>query len=106
MIPKSVHQVLVTLNRKKPDKWNRIDTFVPITLLNLELRTLTKAKSLARVAGYLIRGVQTCYVLERSIQNKYHLIRYALVGFDSKLDMGGTLVYLIKAKVFDRFGHH
>ena len=82
-IPVSVTKGVITLLKKGGKHvWGRLDDYRPITLLNTELKILTRVLSnpLQLVISNLISPEQTYAVKGRSIQDNLHLIREVLEG--------------------------
>ena len=82
-----------------------LDDYRPITLLNTELKVLTRvlANSLQIVIYDLIGPEQLFAVKGRSIQDNLHLIREVLEGIED--DTEATLISLDQSKAFDRVDH-
>ena len=85
--------------------WEGLDNYRPITLLNTELKILSRvlANSLQLVISDLIGPEQTFAVKGRSIQDNLHLIREVLEGI--KDDTEAALISLDQSKAFDRIEH-
>lgn len=79
-ILRSLYWGVVTLVRKDPTKKDIIDTFWPVSLLNTELKILTKVllKRLARVTEGSVGEAQTCALSGRTIQDNLHNIRHLM----------------------------
>ena len=80
-IPGSITKGVITLLKKGGRHvWGGLDDYKPITLLNKELKILTRvlANRLQIVTSDLIGPEQTYAVKGRSIQNNLHLIREVL----------------------------
>ena len=84
-IPGSVTKGVITLLKKGGRHVGEgLDVYRPITLLNTELKILTRvlANRLQRVISDLIGHEQTFAVKGRSIQDNLHLIREVLEGIE------------------------
>ena len=93
IIPSSVTKGVITLLKKGGRHvWEGLDYYRPITLLDTELKILTRvlANRLQLVISNLISPEQTYAVKGRSIQDNLHLIREVLERIE-----GGTEAALI-----------
>ena len=105
-IPGSVTKGVITLLKKGGRHvWEGLDNYRPITLLNTELKILSRvlANRLQLVISDLIGPKQTFAVKERSVQDNLHLIREVLDGI--KDDTQVALISLDQSKAFDRVDH-
>ena len=105
-IPGCVTKGLITLLKKGCRHVGEgLDDYRPITLLNTELKILTRvlANRLQLVISDLIGPEQTYAVKGRSIQDNLHLIREVLEGI--KDDTKAALISLDQSKAFDRLDH-
>ena len=104
-IPGQVSKGLITLIQKKDTQGGELDDYRPITLLNTELKILTRilASRLRIVMDYLVDPEQTYALQGRSIQNNLHLIRTVLEGIED--DTCAALINLDQSKAFDRVDH-
>ena len=106
VIPGSVTKGVITLLKKGGQHvWEDLDDYRPITLLNAELKILTRvlANRLQRVISDLIGPEQTFAVKGISIQDNQHLIRKVLEGVED--DTEAALISLDQSKAFDRADH-
>ena len=105
-ISDSVTKGVITLV-KKGDRhvWEELDDYRPITLLNTELKILTRvlANRLKLVISDLIGPEQNYAVKGRSIQNNLHLVREIQEGLDDGTE--AALINLDQFKAFDRVDH-
>ena len=105
-IPGCVTKGVITLLKKGGRHvWEGLDDYRPITLLNTELKILTRvlANRLQLVISDLIGPEQTFAVKGRSIQDNLHLIREVLEGIED--DTEAALISLDQSKAFDRVDH-
>lgn len=84
---------------------NLIKNYRPITLLNIDLKIVTKAlaKRLSTVLPTLIHPNQTC-VPGRHIENNIHLIQN-LIDHINENDGELALIFIDQEKAFDRMSH-
>ena len=105
-IPGSVTKGVITLP-KKGDRlvWDGLDDYRPITLLNTELKILTRvlANHLQVVISDLISAEETFGVKGRSIQDNLHLIHGVVEEIKDGTE--AALSTLDQSKVFDRVDH-
>ena len=97
---------MITLLKKGGRQvWEGLDDYMPITLLNTELKILGRvlANRLQFVMSDLIGPEQTCAVKGRSIQDNLHLIREILEGL--KDGTRAALINLDQSKAFDSVDH-
>ena len=105
-IPGSVTKGVITLLKKGGRHvWEGLDDYRPITLLNTELKILSRvlANRLQLIISDLIGPKQTFAVKGRSIQDNLHLIREVLEGI--KDDTEAALISLDQSMAFDRVDH-
>ena len=101
-IPGIITKGVITLLKKGGrNVYEGLDDYRPITLLNTELKILTRvlANRLRLVISDLISPEQTFAVKGRSIQDNLHFIRKVLEGI--KDDREATLISLDQSKAFD-----
>ena len=106
VIPGSITKGMITLLKKGGRHvWEGLDDYRPITLLNTELKILTRvlANRLQLVISDLIGPEQTFAVKGRSIQDNLHLIREVLEGIEDGIE--AALISLDQSKAFDRVDH-
>ena len=102
-IPGSVTKGVITLLKKgSRHVWENLNDYRPITLLNTELKILTRvlANRLQLVISDLIGPEQNHAVKGRSIQDNLHMVREVLEGL--KDDIKTALINLHQSKAFDR----
>ena len=105
-IPGSVTKGMITLLKKGGRHvLEGLDDYRPITLLNTELKILTRvlANRLQLVISDLIGPEQTFAVKGRSIQDNLHLIREVLERIEDGIE--AALISLDQSKAFDRVDH-
>ena len=105
-IPGSVTKGMITLLKKDGRHvWDELDDYRLITLLNTELKILTRvlANRLQLVISDLIGPEQNYSVKGRSMQDNLHLVREILE--DVKDGTEAALINLDQSKAFDRVNH-
>ena len=105
-IPGSVTKGVIPLLKKgSMHVWEGLDDYNPITLLNTELKILSRvvANRLQLVISDLIGPEQTFAVKGRSIQDNLHLIREVLEEIEDGTE--AALISLDQSKASDRVDH-
>ena len=104
-IPSQVTKGVITLLKKKGTTGKGVGDYRPITLLNTDLKILTKilANRLRNVADDLIAPQQTYALRGRSIQSNLHLLREVIEGVLA--DDEAAIISLDQSKAFDRVDH-
>ena len=94
----------IKINFKKGDR-TKIKNYRPITLLNLDLRIISKALAmrLRTVISKLIHPNQTC-VPGRNIENNIHIVQN-LIDHINETDGEAAMIFLDQEKAFDRMDH-
>ena len=94
----------IKISFKKGDRI-RIKNYRPITLLNVDLKIITKALSvrLNTVISKLIHVNQTC-VSGRKIDNNIHIVQN-LIDLINEEDGEAAFIFLDQEKAFDRMDH-
>lgn len=89
----------------KKDERNRLKNYRPITLLNIDLKIITKAlaERLKKVLPDLVHPNQTC-VPGRHIENNIHLIQNLIDHVNAKNEKL-ALLFFDQEKAFDRNSH-
>ena len=102
-IPGSITKGVITLLKKgSRHVWDYLDDYRPITLLNTELKMLTRvlANRLQLVISDLIGPEHNYAVKGRSIQDNLHLVHEVQEGLKDD-----TFIILDQLKAFDRVDH-
>ena len=94
----------IKISFKKGDR-SLIKNYRPITLLNIDLKIITKAvaKRLSNVLPKLINNNQTC-VPGRHIENNIHIVQN-LIDHINESEGQLALVFIDQEKAFDRMSH-
>ena len=94
----------IKISFKKDDR-SRLDCYRPITLLNVDLKILTKllSKRLNKVLPYLINLDQKC-VSGRHITDNIHLVQDAIDLINANDDKAAFVLFDMQ-KAFDRLSH-
>lgn len=95
---------LIRISYKKNGRIH-IENYRPITLLNVDLKILTRtlAKRMAKVLPRLIHDNQKC-VPGRNITTNIHIVQDLIDAINSGRD-GAALIFLDQEKAFDRMSH-
>ena len=96
----------ISLLCKKDSNPDYVNSYRPISLLNVDYKILTKtlSKRLEQVLEHVIHSDQTCSVPQRSIIDSCHLIR-DIIDYAELKNINGILLSLDQEKAFDRVAH-
>ena len=102
-IPRRFTRGIVKLLRKNKHGGDGISNFHPLTMLNTDLKILSKilANCLQTVLPSVICPEQTCAVNGKTIQDSLHLVRTIVENVDGN----AVLINLDQPKAFDRVDH-
>lgn len=94
--------------KKGSDKENIVDNFMPITLLNADLKIVAKvvAERLAFTIEKLVDRSSKCVLPGRGVHGNLYLMRYIIDMIIKVPGAGGELINLDQMKGFNMVDHH
>ena len=106
LLPPSMRHGIITLLRKDKFSDENINSWRPISLLNVDFKIVSKslASRLKMVVHSVVHPDQTCAIPGRSVVDNLHLIRN-VVDYAQVTNTPIAILALDQAKAFDRVSH-
>ena len=106
LLPDSLRHGVITLLCKDEAKSENLNSWRPISLLNIDYKIVSKALAnrLKAVIASVVHSDQTCAIPGRSIIDNLHLIRN-IFDYAQSVNTPIAILALDQAKAFDRVSH-